>query len=137
MRLYCDTSSLVKLYIAEPGSDEVRTLCAEASVVVSSELAYVETRAALARLRRNGSVTSALFSRAKARFDADWITMLSIAMTSELLRTAGTLAERHNLRALDAIHLASFAALLERSTDEDVHFSSFDERLTRAARRLR
>ena len=33
MILYCDTSALVKLYIAEPGSDAVKTLCRQAESV--------------------------------------------------------------------------------------------------------
>jgi uncharacterized protein (TIGR03435 family) len=40
--LYLDTSSLVKLYVAEPGSDNVRDLVADADVVATSAIAYVE-----------------------------------------------------------------------------------------------
>jgi predicted nucleic acid-binding protein len=40
MTLYLDTSSLVKLYVDEVGSDEVRDLVAEAAVVATSIVAY-------------------------------------------------------------------------------------------------
>ena len=50
MTLYLDTSSLVKLYVAEPGSDAVRGLVTQASVVATSGIAYPETRAAHCRL---------------------------------------------------------------------------------------
>ena len=48
MTLYLDTSSLVKLYVSETGSDAIRQLVAGATVVATSVVAYVETRAALA-----------------------------------------------------------------------------------------
>ena len=43
MTLYLDTSSLVKLYVAEPGSDAVRKLVDDATVVATSSIAYTET----------------------------------------------------------------------------------------------
>jgi hypothetical protein len=52
MTLYLDTSSLVKLYVAEPGSEAVHKLVDAATVVATSTVAYTETRAALARRRR-------------------------------------------------------------------------------------
>ena len=36
MTLYLDTSSLVKLYVAEPGSDAVRKLVDAATIVATS-----------------------------------------------------------------------------------------------------
>ena len=58
MTLYVDTSSLIKLYVTEAGSDRVRQLVGKASVVATSVVAYPETRAALARLRREGTLTA-------------------------------------------------------------------------------
>ena len=46
MTLYVDTSSLVKLYVTEVGSEVVRQLTENASVVATSVVAYAETRAA-------------------------------------------------------------------------------------------
>ncbi len=51
MTVYLDTSSLVKLYVTEAGTDVVEQLVGDASVVATSVVAYAETRAALARLR--------------------------------------------------------------------------------------
>jgi hypothetical protein len=54
-----------------------------------------------------------------------------------LARRAGELADRFTLRGFDAIHLASFELILQRaSAEEDVQFSTADDRLARAARRL-
>ena len=49
----------MKLYVEEIGSDDVRELVAEAVVVSTSIVAYPETRAALARLRRRGDLSPA------------------------------------------------------------------------------
>jgi predicted nucleic acid-binding protein len=137
MILYVDTSSLIKLYIEEAGSSDVQQLVSGATTVVTSSIAYVEARATLVRHRRAGALTSRTFDVAKELLEHDWSTFVAVGVTSELFRAAGDLAERHHLRALDAIHLASFAEILQRRTDDDVYFSSFDEKLNRAARRLK
>ena len=69
MTLYLDTSSLVKLYVAEPGSDAVRKLVDDATVVATSSIAYTETRAALARRRRERGLGPAAFASAKKTFE--------------------------------------------------------------------
>ena len=48
MILYLDTSSLVRLYVDESGSADVRRLVEQAEIVAASVVAYPEARAALA-----------------------------------------------------------------------------------------
>jgi predicted nucleic acid-binding protein len=136
MILYLDTSSLVKLYVDEPGSGEVRRLTEQADVVAASVVAYPEARAALARRWRERSLTAAAHRRAKAAFEADWPTVLALDVSSPLAKSAGDLAERHRLRGFDALHLASFLRITQEFPGEKVHFSSADKVLTRAARRV-
>ena len=52
MMLYLDTSSLVKLYIEESSSDEVRRWVQKATTLVSSRVAYPEALSAFARRHR-------------------------------------------------------------------------------------
>jgi uncharacterized protein len=134
--LYLDTSSLVKLYVAEAGADLVRRLVVEATVVATSVVAYAELRAALARLRRERALTAAQFASAKRAFDQDWPTYLSLEVTGPLSREAGHLAERFALRGFDAVHLASFAEVARRAGTHATRFSSFDDRLNQAALKL-
>ena len=136
MTLYLDTSSLVKLYVTEAGSDVVRRLVDDAHVVATSSVAYAETRAALARLRRERGLTAWKFARAKRELDEQWSTYLTLDATDALSRTAGELAERYRLRGFDSIHLASFAEVARRAGTDDTRFSSFDDRLNQAARKL-
>jgi predicted nucleic acid-binding protein len=136
MNLYLDTSSLIKLYVGEAGSDEVLAAIDEAAVVSTSPIAYTETRAGLARLRREGRLSPSILSSAKREFDNDWPGYLTIEVTDTLCRTAGDLAEKHGLRGFDSIHLASFAEMASKGGVERARFSSFDDRLNKAARRL-
>ena len=136
MTLYADSSALVKLYVIEPASEDVQRLVSDASTVVTSAVAFVEIRAALARLRRERRLTSSSARQAKQRFEEDWPSFVAVAPDARLLSLAAELAEAHGLRALDGIHLASFHQVLER-TDDELAFSSFDDRLSRAAKRLR
>jgi len=140
MIVYLDTSSLVKLYVEEEGSDEVRQLLSDAEAVATCAVAYAEARAAFARLSRERHVTPAAHRRIKAALDADWPRYVVVHVTDAVCLRAGELAERRALRGFDAVHLASYLALVE-SADVDLAFSSFDRSLARAAtaerRRLR
>ena len=136
MTLYLDTSSLVKLYVTEVGSDVVRQFVGDANVVATSVVAYAETRAALARLRREGVLTASKLTSAKREFEEQWPTYLSLEANDALCRAAGALAEKYGLRAFDSIHLASFAEIARRAGTDDARFSSFDERLNKAARKV-
>ncbi len=136
MTLYLDTSSLVKLYMTEAGSEDVRRLVGDADVVATSVVAYAETRAALARLRREGVLTASKLTSAKREFEEQWPTYLTLEATNSLCRTAGEFAEKYGLRGFDSIHLASFAEIARRAGAAAMRFSSFDDRLNVAARKL-
>lgn len=137
MTVYLDTSSLVKLYVEEDGSQLVAALAADADTVTCSSVTYAECRAALARRRRERTLRTADLPAIVARLDADWRGFTAVDVTNPLARRAGELADRFNLRGFDAIHLASFELVLERAGGEDdVTFSTADDNLARAARRL-
>ena len=136
MTLYLDTSSLVILYVTEAGSDVVRQLVGDATVVATSVVAYAETRAALARLRREGRLTVSRWASAKGEFEEQWPTYLTLEATDSLCRAAGEFAEKYGLRGFDSIHLASFAEVARRAGTVDTRFSSSDDQLNQAARKL-
>jgi predicted nucleic acid-binding protein len=132
--LYLDTSSLVKLYVAEAGSDEVRGLVGQAAVVATSGIAYPECRAALARRRRERALSPAAFSRATRAFEDDWPRYLVVGVSASICREAGDLAQRYRLRGYDSVHLASYLEVARRAGPAQTQFSSDDEQLNRAAR---
>ena len=133
MILYLDTSSLIKLYVAEAGSDEVRDLVDRASVVSTSVVAFAEARSAFARLNREGTLTSEQHASVRSGFLRDWDSFLKIRVLKRVYERAGELTEEHALRGFDAIHLASFLEVLGQA-DGEVEFSAFDARLETAAR---
>jgi uncharacterized protein len=133
LRLYLDTSSLVKLYVEEDGSSLVRDCVGDAEVVATSIVAFVETRAAFARRRRERRILPAAHARVVRDFEADWERYLVLEATDPLIRLAGKLTETHGLRAYGAIHLAS-AKILQEKLAEPVSFASWDLRLVAAAR---
>jgi predicted nucleic acid-binding protein len=133
--LYLDTSSLVKLYVAESGSDTVRGRVDRATVVATSTIAYPEARAALARRRRERALGPAAFAAAKRTFEADWPKYLAVQVTEAVCTDAGGLAERYALRGYDSVHLACFLEVARHAGAAGTEFSSFDDRLNAAARR--
>jgi predicted nucleic acid-binding protein len=133
--LYLDTSSLIKLYVAEAGSDVVGELVESADVVATSAIAYPEARAALASRRREHVLSAASFRNAKRALEDDWPAYLSLEVTTTLCRDAGDIAERYHLRGWDSVHLASFLEVARVAGASDVRFSSADTRLNHAAGR--
>jgi predicted nucleic acid-binding protein len=136
MTLYLDTSSLVKLYLNEPDSDAIARLVDEAAVIVTSVFAYPEARATFARRVRERQLTAAESTIVVRQFDEDWDRLVVMLFGNELARAAGRLADRLGVRGCDAVHLASFEALLGRCDDTDIRFSCADDRLVRAAESL-
>jgi uncharacterized protein len=134
LRLYLDTSALVKLYVEEEGSSMVRQWVDDADTVATSIIAFVEARAAFAHRRREKRISSAAHARLVRDFAADWDRYLVLEATQTLMRRAGRLTETHALRAYDAIHLAA-AKILREKLAEPVSFASWDVRLVAAARK--
>src|SRR5207302_6827657 len=66
-----DTSALVKLYVDETGAPLVRQGVQGADAVATSEIAYVEIRAALARRRRDGALRAGDHRRLLRRLHTD------------------------------------------------------------------
>ena len=57
-----------------------------------------------------------------------------VEVSAAICREAGELAERHRLRGYDSVHLASYLEVARLAGVGDTRFSSFDDRLNRAAR---
>lgn len=133
MNLYLDTSALVKLYVEERGRTGLVEAVSAAEVVATSMVAYVEARAAFARRHREGALALADYRRSVRDLDRDWSRYLRVEVSEALVLAAGRLAERHRLRAYDAVHLAS--ALVLRSQLDEVVFACWDSRLNAEAHR--
>lgn len=123
--VYFDTSALVKLLVDELGSDVAAALWDGCDAAVSSRLAHPEVCAALAAAGRNRDLGEADLATCRRVWQRLWSELRPVELTDRVAEAAGQLAERHNLRGADAVHLAS---ALEIGTD-DLVVAVWDRRL--------
>jgi uncharacterized protein len=127
--VYLETSALVKLFLIEEGADEVAAVWNAADARVTSIISYPEARAALARASRERRFRGGAYVEARAQLERRFDQVDLVELLPAVARRAGDLAERHELRGFDAVHVASALA-----TDAgDVVIASWDERVRRAA----
>jgi uncharacterized protein len=131
MILYLDTSALVKLFVAEEPSPEVRAVARVAGACATSRVACVEALAALARREREGMAPVGVQGLRDA-FEAARSTLMVIEVSRAITVRAAALARSHALRAFDAVHLASAQEVFE--TAPDMVFACFDDRLDQGAK---
>jgi predicted nucleic acid-binding protein len=133
--MYIDTSVAVKLYCAEPDSESCEAIVA-GSTVVSSELLYCEMRTALHGKRIRNLLSPTTMASAWAAFEQDLSErrIRLVAFDHSLAREAAAVVDRLHpdiaLRALDALHLATFLR-----TDAGPLFTK-DKRMREAAHQL-
>lgn len=133
MIIYLDTSALVKRYVSELGSSEIRSAIKSATAIGSGLIARAEMAAALAKLHRMEVLSIEVARRYFLRFDGDWQGMIKIGVSEEIVGYAGELAWQYGLRGYDAVHLSSALAWRD-AMDEAVTMATFDKRLWQAAR---
>jgi predicted nucleic acid-binding protein len=126
---YFDTSAVMPLLIAEPGSDRAASLWDGADRVVSVRLVYPEARAALAQAERLGRLTARQLRNAVTGFEALFEQIDLVEVDDVLARRAGELAEVRQLRGYDAVHLAA----ADRVRDPNVVMITGDGALLAAA----
>lgn len=132
MIAYLDASALVKRYVAEAGSAEVRRLIDQAEAVGTAIISRAEVAAALAQAVRMALLTREEGASALQLFGAEWESLVRLQMTEILVSRAASLAWDYNLRGYDAAHLAS--ALFWRDLlGESVTVATYDRQLWNAA----
>ena len=107
MRLFLDSSALVKRYVEEPGSARVIELCRQADEIVISVVGPIEIFSALARRRREGYLSSPVFASIKRNIAADIAGASIVELYPQVVAEAVKCLEKSPLRSLDAIQVAS------------------------------
>ena len=109
---FFDSSALVKAYIAEVGTNWVRTILDDQQNGISiSALAEVEVISALTRRFNEGDLTQFELDQACDELNQDCTAYFLVDTTTQILSTARDLARLHSLRAYDAVQLASAIAV--------------------------
>ena len=129
---FFDASALVKRYIDEDDSEQVRDWLKRHLVAVS-RLSELEVTSALARRCREGDFTSADRDRALQMLRRDFESFFVVEITAEVLQRSRQLLAESPLRAGDSIQLAAALELRERLRFPTT-FVAFDQRLLDAAR---
>jgi predicted nucleic acid-binding protein len=124
--IYLDTSTYLKLFVKEKGSQVARPLVRK-SRIISSAILTIECFSSLSRKRKRGELGDKDFNSlvSKIKMDAEYIEILRL--TDEILLRAESVALQSDSRTLDSIHIAS--ALIFRDTTEiDLTFVTSDKR---------
>jgi uncharacterized protein len=135
MILFCDTSALIKLYIAEPESEALKAHVLEAEAVAVCRIAWAEAHAALSRRAREVAEDAETIEQAKAALAADWPRFVVLEIDQLLVERAGEYADTFALRGYDSIQLAA-AFETGRISQSPIFFACFDARLNKAAKLL-
>ena len=135
MILYCDTSALVKLYINEAHTREVKALVEEAEAVAVCRIAWAEYYAATARRTREVPEDQEGMERARQSLATDWGHYVVVDVSQAVVARAGEYADAFALRGYDAVQLAAAAETLA-ATGQELTFACFDRRLNKSARLL-
>lgn len=135
MILFCDTSALVKLYIIEEQSQELKSEVERAEAVAVCRITWAEAHAAFSRRAREVQRDIPIIEQAKTILSGDWANYLKLEITQSLVELAGEYAETFALRGYDSIQLAA-ASETVRISGCSVTFACFDKRLSNAAKVL-
>ncbi|NGZ09433.1 MAG: PIN domain-containing protein [Nitrospira sp. LK70] len=127
---YWDTSALVKQYITEQGTEAIQQWQAESAA--TSMIAFTEVHSAVMRRRRDGTLSESIARSILRAFRQDWSSYLKVPVHEGVITRGAALIERHKLRTLDAIHLASALGLREE-VGEAVELIAADGDLLKAA----
>lgn len=135
MILYCDSSALVKLYVDEPGSEEVQAAVHASEAVATCRISWAEIHAALSRRARDAPADAGTVQQAKQAFANDWPRLILIEVSQSVVERAGEYADTFALRGYDSVQLAA-AMVASETAGVMLGFACFDVRLNRAAKVL-
>lgn len=100
-----------------------------------SALAALEVRSAIRRRQSSGDTPAAAAEQALAVLTSERRRLVEHPVTSQVLDEASAVIDRRNLRALDALQLATALIAARAFNDKDeVHFVVSDQKLMNAAR---
>ncbi len=125
--LYLDTSAVLRATLESGTSPEIEQRIRSARVLISSRLSLVESCRAQIRLRTLGVAPEERLADAERDIAAIWARCELWEINRRVCEMACEVAHGRVLRALDAIHLATF--VLARREFEGLELLTFDERL--------
>ncbi len=137
MKLFIDSSALVKFFHKEEGSQRVTDLIvSEDNEIWISEIAGIEFISALARRFRNKEINEENLTNAISGFEEQLSTFNVEPLGHAVIKEAESLVIQHGksegLRTLDALHPGTFNLIAE----EDWVFVAADENLCKVVHQM-
>lgn len=129
MRVFFDSSALVKRYVREEGTEAVLGWCERATEIGISGIALPEMVSAFCRLRREGLIDKGQYHQLKSFLLADIQDVAVCDLTPAVLGQTVAILEANTLRGMDAIHVGSAVVL-----KADVFLSGHKRQLGAATR---
>jgi predicted nucleic acid-binding protein len=130
--LYLDTSALVKKYVEEPRSEEVRSCLTSHTMIATAAIARAEAAATFAKAVRLGTLEERSARAGHQLFVREWRSYIRIRVTEALVTRADGIAWTFRLRGYDAVHLAAALEWHDRM-GETITVATFNQNLWRAA----
>jgi predicted nucleic acid-binding protein len=132
---YLDTSAVVKLYVREPGTEQMLRLADPAAghTLALLGLTRVEFRSAVRQRQRAGDVTHDIADNLIGSMDEHLANFFLVQpLTDLVIQEAAALLDRHPLGAYDAVQLAG-CIMLRARLGRHATFVCCDRQLVKAA----
>jgi len=131
---FWDTSALVPLIVAEPGTRLAERLLREDPAVVVWALTRVELLSALARRRRAEPSAARRLQTARREIVGAWPRWSEVTAVELVRRHAERVVETHAIRAGDALQIGA-ALVAAGDQPDELDFVTFDRSQATAAER--
>ena len=133
---FFDSSSYMKLFVSEPGSQEMIALFtrSEDRTLLVSVIAAIEVRSAIRRRHLSGDIRTDDADLAVATLVQETGRIIEHPISASVIAEATGLVDRYCLRSLDSIQLAT--AMVARATlskNDSMTFAASDHKLLLAA----
>ena len=129
--VYLDTSVVLRAWLETGTSPDIEARLLDAPVLVTSRLALVESARVIHRVRALATVPEQRLADAERGIDDVWTRCEVWELTRDVCDLARTVAPAKPLRALDALHLATF--VIARRKIDGLALLTTDTRLAEAA----
>ena len=107
---FCDSSAIVKRYVAETGSTWLSAITNPASGnrVYIARITFVEVISAITRREKGGHLSTSDADNARLTFEQDYLNEFrKVEISENLINEATNLAKKYALRGYDAVQLAA------------------------------
>jgi len=136
--IFFDTSAVVKAYVTENGSDEVRAMVAalKGSLYLTPHV-VLEVLSAFAKKMRSDELTKGVYRVVRRAFLSELSTLNVLPVEAEVFTAAGDLIDRHRriaAGAMDILHIASALQLQATLPHKPLIVTSSDRAFLSAAR---